>query len=295
MSSVLLPLASGQASHAAGKRHLVEFRAGRLRREGNALVPDDRKGTVYLDVADDELLHFYWQDRTTGVDELDLIIFPEEAELLKIEQVQGRVMVLKFNSSSQKHFFWMQEPTEENDEQLRQQVNATINNPPQAQPEPPVQALPGPIAGSSATGAMSAEDQAKMDRIRSIIAGIQIPQGERTDIDLADILTPDNVRGVLGDPAAREAMFPHLPDGAAHTQGELADVVRSPQFRQSLNTLTYALRSGHLGPLLASLGLDTSSVQGNAVGVKAFLQAVAKHVAQQKRGSDGGDAMDTSQ
>ncbi|ORX88423.1 adhesion regulating molecule [Basidiobolus meristosporus CBS 931.73] len=112
-------------------KNLVEFKAGKCLREGdtNVVKADTRKGLVYLKQGEDSLMHFYWKDRKTNSVEDDLIIFPDEAEFLKVEESDGRVYVLKFKSSSLRMFFWMQDKSSEQDEELRSRVNEVLNNP----------------------------------------------------------------------------------------------------------------------------------------------------------------------
>jgi 26S proteasome regulatory subunit N13 len=93
---------------------------------------DTRKGLVFVEVGDDDLIHFKWKDRTKGnkrIDffkfencsffndnsvfigdvEDDLIIFQDDVEYNQVKQcTDGRVFVLKLKSSNAKHFFWMQ-------------------------------------------------------------------------------------------------------------------------------------------------------------------------------------------
>ncbi len=60
-------------------------------------------------------------------------MFPDEAELVRVAQcTTGRVYVLKYKSSSQRVFFWMQEPKNDKDEDFCKRVNGLINNPPSA-------------------------------------------------------------------------------------------------------------------------------------------------------------------
>lgn len=42
-------------------------------REGKTVKPDSRKGLIYLQKNDDDLLQFCWKDRETGVVEEELI------------------------------------------------------------------------------------------------------------------------------------------------------------------------------------------------------------------------------
>lgn len=77
------------------------------------------------------LTHFCWKDRTTGNIEDDLIIFPDDCEFKKVEQCKdGRVFLLRFKSSNRKLFFWLQEPTNEKDDEHCRRVNELLNNPP---------------------------------------------------------------------------------------------------------------------------------------------------------------------
>lgn len=84
---------------------LLAFKAGRaFRRDSTNFVdPNPTKGAVYLKKEDD-LLHFIWKNRTTGENEEDLILFPSDATFSKVPSASGRVYVLKFSSSGQKHF-----------------------------------------------------------------------------------------------------------------------------------------------------------------------------------------------
>ncbi|CAO3649624.1 unnamed protein product [Cunninghamella blakesleeana] len=110
--------------------HLVEFNAGLCIRDGNTLKPDLRKGVVYMDQSTDQLMHFYWKERKSGEPEVDLIIFPDEAEMTKVEQcTTGRVYLLRFKSSNEKRFFWMQNKNDEKDEEVVNKVNRLINDP----------------------------------------------------------------------------------------------------------------------------------------------------------------------
>lgn len=73
------------------------------------VYPDKRKGLLYVYQSEDSLMHFCWQDRTTGIVEDDLIIFPDDCEYVKVPQcTTGRAYLLKFKSSNKKFFFWLQ-------------------------------------------------------------------------------------------------------------------------------------------------------------------------------------------
>ena len=90
---------------------LLSFRAGKMNREtetSNTVLPDLRKGYIQL-LNEDDLLHFQWKERSAPDAEDDLIIFPEDAKFVRVTEADdGRVYVLRFESSKAKHFFWMQ-------------------------------------------------------------------------------------------------------------------------------------------------------------------------------------------
>lgn len=129
-----------------GNKHLVEVRAGKMTLKGKKnpklvppchyfylgrmVYPDKRKGLLYVYQSDDSLMHFCWQDRTSGVVEDDLIIFPDDCEYIKVPQcTTGRVYLLKFKSSSRKFFFWLQEPRTDKDDDNCKRINELLNNP----------------------------------------------------------------------------------------------------------------------------------------------------------------------
>jgi len=301
--------------------HLVQFNAGKLFRDGNTKMvkPDNRKGTIYLSISEDSLLHFFWKDRKTNKIEDDLIIFPEEAEFVKVSEAnpKDRVYVLKFKSSSQKHFFWIQEPKDDKDAEFAKKINQAIENPSMMSPgtggeksehEQFLQLLQqtgninqrsNATAGTSTAGtsaspaAGSSVDPASLEQMRKLLSSIKAPKEATDDIDLTSVLTVDNLKPILENESSRKALFPHLPEGSPHTQKELEDTIRSPQFRQSVQTLTYALRSGSLASILSQLGLPANT-QGDASGVRALLNAIAGHHKPGSSFKTEDDQMDTS-
>jgi len=128
-------LFGGGRGGATQSKALVEFRAGKMTTAtgSNLVSPDRRKGLIQVEQGEDQLMHFKWKDRGTGVVEDDLIIFPDDIEFVRVKQcTTGRVFVLKFKSSSRRMFFWMQEPKEDKDEEYCKKVNDCLNKPPGA-------------------------------------------------------------------------------------------------------------------------------------------------------------------
>lgn len=94
------------------------------------IEPDLRKGLLYLRrSAGDGQIHFHWMDRRTGAIELDILVAPlGHLEFRKVEAcLTGRVYVLKFCNSTQRYYFWMQEPDMQRDVEFCQFVNELID------------------------------------------------------------------------------------------------------------------------------------------------------------------------
>ncbi|KAK4884350.1 hypothetical protein RN001_000621 [Aquatica leii] len=129
-SGALFGTAASGPGSTGGIKHLIEMRAGKMNQKGRMVYPDKRKGLLYLYQSEDSLMHFCWQDRTTGIVEDDLIIFPDDCEYIKVPQcTTGRAYLLKFKSSSRRFFFWLQEPRADKDEDNCKRINEILNNP----------------------------------------------------------------------------------------------------------------------------------------------------------------------
>lgn len=102
------------------------------------------------------------------------------------------------------------------------------------------------------------------------------------------MLNSQSVTPLLNDPKICESLFPYLPDELEKSVDEVRQVVKSPQFSQALYSLSAALQTGQLGPLLSQLGLDYSA--GNSV--ESFLNAINE---QAKKKKSDEDAMDTNE
>ncbi|KAI0594464.1 proteasome complex subunit Rpn13 ubiquitin receptor-domain-containing protein [Biscogniauxia sp. FL1348] len=75
-----------------------------------------RPGYIYL-YSEDDLIHFCWRERSAPLHqpELDLVMVPTDGHFVPYElktpdsaKTNGRIFVLKFLSSSQRHLFWLQ-------------------------------------------------------------------------------------------------------------------------------------------------------------------------------------------
>ncbi|KAH9261041.1 hypothetical protein BASA81_000745 [Batrachochytrium salamandrivorans] len=133
--------------------------------------PDLRRGLVLLQRGSDGATHFVWKDRATQRPVEDLLVFPGDQELAKVDtgRAGDRVVVLTFKTSPGKRmFFWMQEPVggSKDDDRLRE-INRLMN---------PAAAA---AAGSTARGAASsaapvapAESAVGFDELTAILSDL---------------------------------------------------------------------------------------------------------------------------
>ncbi|ORX69395.1 adhesion regulating molecule [Linderina pennispora] len=333
---------------------LISFKAGRLFRDGetNWVRPDVRKGVCFLKKEDDGLMRFCWKDRQTNEVEEELIVFSGDTSFEQVTQAASeRVYVLKFKSSSQRLFFWMQDPNSDTDAVLAHNLNVFLSmdeDMDDAEPmdsdsdvrmllghpvgstelhrqpqmvrrnsreaevlshhreqsalasehaEPHTGALPtaqvGGVPGGNLRRASRDGDITsvggvgpnELSDLRQLLSGIRVPESYATgasSLRLGDVLTPQNLAAVLGDERLRRALFPQLPDNIPHTAESLDQVIRSPQFQQALSSLTYALESGQIAPLVHQLGLGPEA----STSVEAFLQAIQRQADEEDEGED---------
>ncbi|KAI8320898.1 adhesion regulating molecule, partial [Martensiomyces pterosporus] len=263
---------------------LLEFKAGRLFRDGetNWVRPDPRKGLCFLKKEDDGLLRFCWKDRQANQVDEELIVFPGDVTFEKVQQSSGRVYVLKFKSSAQRQFFWIQEPATatvaDDDKAIAHSVNVLLSSEDGRSREGGSDIT---SIGSSSGGGIGSMSPAELNNLRQLLSSIRVPEDYASArgrgagaLKLGDVLTPQNLAAVLRDDKLRQSLFPTLPEDIPHTEGSLDQVVRSPQFQQALNSLSYVLESGQIAPLVSQLGLEPEA----STSVEAFLQAIEKQV-----------------
>jgi len=265
----------------------IAFKAGRaIRREGTNFVdPSPTKGAVILQNGEDALLHFIWKNRVTNEIEDDLILFPSDASFTKVAQsAWGRTYVLKFSSSDQRHFFWLQDADASRDAEFVLNVNRLLNDP---SDEP----IWPPRLGQHEQADLTQEQRAGLEDFMERLIfpdNAQYASGSHIDVALSDILTPANLTPLFKThPELIKPLFPHLPSDLPSPPSSevLQQIIASPQFRTAVRNLDQAFRTGLLGGLVRGLGLPAEA----GTSVEAFLKAVQEQVGQE----GDGESMDT--
>ncbi|CEI95573.1 hypothetical protein RMCBS344292_09755 [Rhizopus microsporus] len=276
--------------------YLVEFNAGKCIREGTTIKPDTRKGVIYLEQGDDQLLHFYWKERKHNVEpEDDFIIFPEEAEFIRVEQcTTGRVYVLKFKSSNQKQFYWMQSKSDEKDSDIVRRVNQVIDDPSSAAEQNGfdnnaqsdfMQILSGggqddlPMSqenllqfiqnasglGSSLSRQAEILTSSRWNQLKEKLDRISVE--EQAQLNIGDVLNTDAVNTILSDDDIRNALFPFISaSDSRRTPEQVQQLVQNQQFQNRLQTIHKAIQQDELNSILEDLHAEKN--------LKSFLKAV---------------------
>jgi len=99
---------------------------------------------------------------------------------------------------------------------------------------------------------------------------------------LSQVLNPELLMPLLANPTIQNQLLPFLPE-ERRTPEEIREVIRSPQFQQSLDHFTQALATGQLTEMLRQFGIDTS--RGAPTTVEQLLQAIQNSSRTQQPGS----------
>lgn len=148
------------------------------------------------------------------------------------------------------------------------------------------------IASTSAQPAAQAEASESSGRIqlsdlKKIITGMEGVEDEQ--MNLASVISPEQIAPVLANPDIQARLKPYLPEGELlpQTEGEVINTLSTPQFQQAMASFGAALASGQLGPLMGQFGLGEDVANAAAAGdVHAFAKAMqeAQKKEQEKKG-----------
>ncbi len=120
--------------------------------------------------------------------------------------------------------------------------------------------------------------QADLQRAMMNLAGMAQQQQQQQAVPLTEVVNADEVlrSGMLRDPAVQEQLVPLLAEGQ-QTPEQLEAIMRSPQLRSTLASLTGALQTDNFNSIMSNFGLDASrGMEALAAGnnIEAFLQAL---------------------
>jgi hypothetical protein len=100
-----------------------------MKRVGTTVTADARKGYVRVFKDENQLTHFTWKERTKQGTEMDLMLFPDDAEVFTIPTPPstGRCFALRLKAANRMNFFWLQEPSDAKDAENITKMNGLLN------------------------------------------------------------------------------------------------------------------------------------------------------------------------
>ena len=155
--------------------------------------PDPRHGKMQI-IREDPAKVFRWSDRETGEADEDMYFFAKQGIFEKVKQSLGRIYILRYYGSDQRHFFWMQEDDTSKDEAICKQVNDLINEEipePADDPSEPMEVMDPasdsapvapnptteqPIQPSSSASAQATRDAQAIATLMQMLAGGMAPR-----------------------------------------------------------------------------------------------------------------------
>jgi len=109
--------------------------------------------------------------------------------------------------------------------------------------------------------------------LQDLIRNIQVQQGRGgRGLELSAVLDSASlIEAISDDTAVQDMLVMHMPD-ELQTREELMVFIKTPQFRQTIDSLATVLSSEQMYTILMSMGIDTSAAP--FPGVEGFLQAL---------------------
>ncbi|KAK6496790.1 hypothetical protein TWF481_001778 [Arthrobotrys musiformis] len=291
--------------------NLLTVKAGRCIRDPEnptRYVPSNVPGEIRLELSiDEELLHFKWIPRrghTVEGEEFDLIVFPGDASFVPYNAGpdDGRICVLKFQSSDQRHLFWWQTKNDDSisasehtrkDRLVARKIDQLIQSggdlsalvgddelmeiDDEAAPGAGESSRRGGADGGRASepqpSATTTEEQPQFD-VASLIRGISIPGGASGSsskpqgfLTLPSLLQPNVTTTILESKAIRQKLLANLPPALT------ADVNTEYQEKELLRKVLHSPQFSQATAML-TVALREGGLRGVAesLGVKLDLE-----------------------
>mmetsp|Transcript_44798 Transcript_44798/g.112927 ORF Transcript_44798/g.112927 Transcript_44798/m.112927 type:complete len:292 (-) Transcript_44798:211-1086(-) len=272
---------------------LVEFKAGRTFIQGKRVTPLDDKGSFSISLnMMDHSFRLKWVNR---MDKHQFMTYPlDNSTVVKWARKESRIFLVE--KGDQKFFFWMQEPTSENDSNYVDAVVKLLSNPShalfpsvvnqeavavmqsllsldqEAEVAPAPHPAPDPAHPNPPQPDAARQEGAGQLDLNRILHAMGF--GARPDpYHLRDFVNTETVLPVLQNSDASEHLLSLLPEPYRHPGG-VRELVSSPQFSEAVRVLTSILKTHHqsLQGFYASFGLPPPPPKTQ--GVDALLQSL---------------------
>jgi 26S proteasome regulatory subunit N13 len=276
MSQLASLLGRGGGANAPSNDCLIEFKAGRMNVEGKQIIADKRRGTIKVVKDPQGIKQFQWTEYGSNNPFQNIMIFPGDAKFEKVKQSKDRVYLLEFHQSKHRHFYWMQEKDEEEDDERCKKVHNLINGidedgdkSMEVEPKvansgpattggpntraPPASQPPNPGSGQNYEDMLA--QFLNNDNMNQMMNQMQ-PQ--KSGPDLSSVITSESKNKIFEDEKICERLYEHCPDNQQDRNG-LRENLHSPTLRHVFSSLHNAIENGQGHILLNQMGIDTNN------------------------------------
>jgi 26S proteasome regulatory subunit N13 len=292
MSKLASLLGKGGGAGLPSNDCLLEFKAGRMNFEGKKVVADKRRGNIKIVRDPQGIKQFQWTEAGSNNPFQNIMIFPGDAKFEKVKQSKDRVYMLEFHQSKHRHFYWMQEKEEEEDDVRCKKVHNIINgidddgdknmesetpastSVPARTGGPQTRAPPASQPPNPGTGQNYEDMLAQFLNNQNMSQMMQQMQQQKSGPDLSSIITSDSKNKVFEDEKACERLYEHCPDNQQDRSG-LRENLHSPTLRHVFSSLHNAISHGQGHILLNQMGIDPNNPGEHAELVELF-NSIAK-------------------
>lgn len=291
-----------QPKQLAGRKPIIQIRAGRMIQEGKMVKPDTKKGVFTLVNDASGMVEILWSNLTNSTETVSALVAPGEATFNKVTKcTTGRVFVLDFKGTRQM-FWWLQENSEERDEEFLKAVKKALGDGKGDKPK----------SGGSGSDSGSGTQALDMNTLRGILSGLTGQAGQggaappagtagktvapaagpsaslppTNDVDLQDLLASQEVLAALNeDPAFYMTQLHEFLPPDTDPSSNIVDHVRNPQVSATAALLQAALsQADGYREIVTAFGLG----QARGIGADAFLRQIEEE-AKAKQTKDSGD------
>lgn len=280
---------------------LITFNAGygKFDNETKLVTPLPGKGKVTISrESEGDFPYFQWEARDGF--EADpsiyptepLVLIPGDAKWIHTKACKtGRMFALKFASSDQTQFYWMQTRVERGseldtltplDKSIFEQITSLLREEDEDEMEyEEEESAPAHTTAANQTAATSSAPvpaaATTAPDLSNLLNSVTTPANSRDSVPIVNIsdalptsLLINHINS-LPEPQL-QPLLDNLPDQVPKTKEELLRIIQSSQFAQGSDTFSNVLMQGGLGPIVAR-ELDYP-YQGE--GVEGFLNGVRK-------------------
>ncbi|CDR43148.1 CYFA0S11e00760g1_1 [Cyberlindnera fabianii] len=250
----------------------IKFRAGKVNYDvqSHTATPEPTQGVVTIKPSDDDeetgFYTFEWapKDNVVNLEKDELLIVAGDATWTHIKECKtGRVFALEFLSSGVRHFFWMQETNENEDDpselskkdiEVTQKIQKLLEEEEESQDVEVTDAPPASETKETSDASAAPTALLPVYDLNDFVENIDFKQ-----------LVDD------ADEATLEKLYEYVPESLEKNKENLLNVLHSGYMKRGASNLSEALNNG--GGFVVSRSLD-NDYEGE--GISAYLNATRK-------------------